>query len=294
MNTYPQIDSVIVSLGPISIRWYGLMYVLGFAAFYFLGKWRASRPVPDGQAPWTPPQLADLLFYGVVGVVVGGRLGYVLFYGLDEFLRDPLWLVRIWEGGMSFHGGLLGVVGAIWLYARRASRAFLAVTDLAAPLAPVGLGLGRLGNFINAELPGRATESSLGVHFPCSSVRDFNLVCFGEFEAVARHVSSLYQATAEGVVLFAIVWLYAARQSRLFSCEGQAPRAPRVGRVSGVFLLGYGFLRFVTEFFRQPDPGKGFVAFDLLTMGQMLSLPMVAFGLYLLFRRASRPAGKAS
>ena len=281
MNTYPQIDSVIVSLGPVSIRWYGLMYVLGFAAFYFLGKWRASRPVPDGQAPWTPPQLADLLFYGVVGVVVGGRLGYVLFYGLDEFLRDPLWLVRIWEGGMSFHGGLLGVVGAIWLYARRASRAFLAVTDLAAPLAPVGLGLGRLGNFINAELPGRVTESSLGVHFPCSSVRDFNLVCFGEFEAVARHVSSLYQATAEGVVLFAIVWLYAARQSR-------------VGRISGVFLLGYGVLRFVTEFFRQPDPGKGFVAFDLLTMGQMLSLPMVALGLYLLFRRTSRPAMKAS
>ena len=281
MNTYPQIDSVIVSLGPISIRWYGLMYVLGFAAFYFLGKWRASRPVSDGQTPWTPPQLADLLFYGVVGVVVGGRLGYVLFYGLDEFLRDPLWLVRIWEGGMSFHGGLLGVVGAIWLYARRASRAFLAVTDLAAPLAPVGLGLGRLGNFINAELPGRVTESSLGVHFPCSSVRDFNLVCFGEFEAVTRHVSSLYQATAEGVVLFAIVWLYAARQSR-------------VGRISGVFLLGYGILRFVTEFFRQPDPGKGFVAFDLLTMGQMLSLPMVAFGLYLLFRGASRPAMKTS
>ena len=281
MNTYPQIDSVIVSLGPISIRWYGLMYVLGFAAFYFLGKWRASRPMPDGQAPWTPPQLADLLFYGVVGVVVGGRLGYVLFYGLDEFLRDPLWLVRIWEGGMSFHGGLLGVVGAIWLYARRSSRPFLAVTDLAAPLAPVGLGLGRLGNFINAELPGRVTEFSLGVHFPCSSVRDFNLVCFGEFESVARHVSSLYQSTAEGVVLFAIVWLYAARQSR-------------VGRISGVFLLGYGVLRFVTEFFRQPDPGKGFVAFDLLTMGQMLSLPMVAFGLYLLFRRASRPAGKAS
>ena len=281
MNTYPQIDSVIVSLGPISIRWYGLMYVLGFAAFYVLGKWRASRPAPDGQAPWTPPQLADLLFYGVVGVVVGGRLGYVLFYGLDEFLRDPLWLVRIWEGGMSFHGGLLGVVGAIWLYARRSSRAFLAVTDLAAPLAPVGLGLGRLGNFINAELPGRVTESPLGVHFPCSSVRDFNLVCFGEFEAVARHVSSLYQATAEGVVLFAIVWLYAARQSR-------------VGRISGVFLLGYGGLRFVTEFFRQPDPGKGFVAFDLLTMGQMLSLPMVAFGLYLLFRGASRPAMKTS
>ena len=268
---YPQIDAVAVALGPLSVRWYGLMYVLGFVAFYLLGKWRQRQ---DGA--WTPQQIADLLFYGVVGVVVGGRLGYVFFYGLEQFLNDPLWLVRVWEGGMSFHGGLLGVVGAAWLFARRAKRSFLEVADLAAPLAPVGLGLGRVGNFINAELPGRVTESPLGVHFPCRSVRDFNLACFGEFESVARHVSSLYQAAAEGVVLFALVWLFAAK-----------PRA--LGRVSGMFLLGYGGLRFATEFFRQPDPGKGFVAFDWLTMGQALSLPMAAFGLYLLFRRVSPP-----
>ena len=286
---YPQIDAVAVALGPLSVRWYGLMYVLGFVSFYLLGKWRASRGPGSLQgslhargAPsrspaegsWTPQQIADLLFYGVVGVVVGGRVGYVFFYGLEQFLNDPLWLVRVWEGGMSFHGGLLGVVGAAWLFARRAKRRFLEVADLAAPLAPVGLGLGRIGNFINAELPGRVTESPLGVHFPCHSVRDFNLACFGEFESVARHVSSLYQAAAEGVVLFALVWLFAAK-----------PRA--LGRVSGMFLLGYGGLRFATEFFRQPDPGKGFVAFDWLTMGQALSLPMAAFGLYLLFRHVS-------
>ena len=278
---YPQIDAVAVALGPLSVRWYGLMYVLGFVAFYLLGKWRVSRgPGSHATGAWTPQQIADLLFYGVVGVVVGGRLGYVFFYGLEQFLNDPLWLVRVWEGGMSFHGGLLGVVGAAWLFARRAKRRFLEVADLAAPLAPVGLGLGRVGNFINAELPGRVTESPLGVHFPCHSVRDFNLACFGEFESVARHVSSLYQAAAEGVVLFALVWLFAAK-----------PRA--LGRVSGMFLLGYGGLRFATEFFRQPDPGKGFVAFDWLTMGQALSLPMAAFGLYLLFRRVS-PAPRSA
>ena len=276
---YPQIDAVAVALGPVSVRWYGLMYVLGFVAFYLLGKWRASRVL--SAEGWTPQEIADLLFYGVVGVIVGGRLGYVIFYGFEQFLGDPLWLVRVWEGGMSFHGGLLGVIGATWLFARRGRRPFLAVVDFAAPLAPVGLGLGRVGNFINAELPGRVTELPIGVHFPCSSVRDFNLACFGEYESALRHVSSLYQVAAEGGVLFGLVWLFAAK-----------PRA--VGRVAGVFLLGYGGLRFVTEFFRQPDQGMGFVAFDWLTMGQALSLPMVAFGLYLLFRRVSPAAPSAS
>ena len=276
---YPQIDAVAVALGPVSVRWYGLMYVLGFVAFYLLGKWRANHG-PSAAPAWTPQEIADLLFFGVVGVIVGGRLGYVLFYGLEQFLGDPLWLVRVWEGGMSFHGGLLGVIGATWLFARRGRRPFLAVVDFAAPLAPVGLGLGRVGNFINAELPGRVTELPIGVHFPCSSVRDFNLACFGEYEPALRHVSSLYQVAAEGGVLFGLVWLFAAK-----------PRA--VGRVAGVFLLGYGGLRFVTEFFRQPDQGLGFVAFDWLTMGQALSLPMVAFGLYLLFRRVSPAAPSA-
>ena len=270
---YPEIDKVIVELGPLSIRWYGLMYVLGVVAFYLLGKWRVRR----GLSTWRIEDLADLVFYGVVGVIVGGRVGYVVFYGMDTFLTDPLMLLRIWEGGMSFHGGLLGVIAACWVFARRSQRGFLEIADFAAPLAPLGLGLGRLGNFINAELPGRVTELPIGVHFPCDSVRELTLRCFGDYEAVTRHVSSLYQAVSDGVVLFLAVWLFAAR-----------PRA--AGRVSGLFLLVYGCLRFLTEFVREPDPGRGFVAFDTLTTGQLLSLPMIALGVYLLFghRAASR------
>ena len=268
---YPAIDKVIVELGPLSIRWYGLMYVLGVAVFYLLGKQRIRR----GLATWEVRDLADLVFYGVVGVIVGGRLGYVLFYATDTFLRDPFMLLRIWEGGMSFHGGLLGVIVACWVFAKRTQRSFLAITDFAAPLAPVGLGLGRVGNFINAELPGRVTELPIGVHFPCDSVRDLTLRCFGEYEAVTRHVSSLYQAASDGVVLFLAVWLFAAR-----------PRA--TGQVSAVFLLVYGCLRFATEFLREPDPGRGFVAFDWLTTGQLLSVPMIALGVVLLL--LCRPA----
>ena len=263
---YPAIDSVLVELGPMAIRWYGVMYVVGMVAFYLLGKWRVRR----GQSDWTLQEIADLLVYGVAGVIVGGRLGFALFYGFETFLNDPLWLFRIWEGGMSFHGGLLGVIGAAWLFARKSARGFLEVTDFAAPLAPLGLGLGRLGNFINAELPGRVTELPVGVHFPCDSVRSLNLACFGDFENVTRHVSSLYQASSEGVVLFVLVWLYAAR-----------PR--EAGRLSAVFLIGYGCLRFLTEFAREPDPDRGFVLFDWLTMGQLLSLPMLALGVTLLF-----------
>ena len=302
---YPSIDSVLVDLGPLAIRWYGVMYVVGMVAFYLLGKWRVSR----GRSDWTVQEIADLLVYGVAGVIVGGRVGFALFYGFETFLGDPLWLFRIWEGGMSFHGGLLGVVGASWLFAHKSTRGtnpggasdaaprpsaggsrlagifawpvgplssrgrrFLEITDFAAPLAPLGLGLGRLGNFINAELPGRVTDLPIGVHFPCDSVRNLNLVCFGDYENVTRHVSSLYQASAEGLVLFVLVWLYAAK-----------PRT--AGRISAVFLIGYGCLRFLAEFAREPDPDKGFVLFDWMTMGQLLSLPMVAFGLILLFLR---------
>ena len=294
-TTYPEIDSVIVSLGPLSLRWYGTMYLLGFAAFYFLGRWRARQ-----DDTWPAQAIADLLFYGVAGVVVGGRVGFVLFYGFESFLRDPLWLFRIWEGGMSFHGGLLGVVAACWWYARKRSRLqaaagakargspnyppsvrrFFEVTDFVVPLVPLGLGLGRIGNFINAELPGRVTEFALAVRFPCNSVRDVNLACFGDYENVARHVSSLYQAAAEGLLLFALLWWFASK-----------PRA--VGRVSGMFLAGYGLLRFVTEFFRQPDAHMGFVAFDWMSMGQLLSLPMLAAGLFLLFNRAGGGAKTA-
>ena len=268
---YPDLDPVALQLGPLALRWYGLMYLFGFAAFLLLGNWRAR----DQQSGWSPEQVWDLMFYGVFGVVVGGRLGFALFYGWETLLRDPLWVIRLWEGGMSFHGGLLGVLAATAIYAVKKKRDFLSVTDFAAPLVPLGLGFGRLGNFVNAELPGRVTDLPLGVHFPCDAVRGLSVSCYGQFEAVARHVSSLYQAATEGLVLFALLWWYARK-----------PRA--AGQVSGLFLLGYGGLRLATEFVREPDPDKGFVAFGWLTMGQALSLPMAVLGAALLCSAALR------
>jgi phosphatidylglycerol:prolipoprotein diacylglycerol transferase len=265
---YPEIDPVIISLGPLALRWYGLAYLAGFAAAWWLGTRRAGS---DAGAGWNDKEVSDVVFYGAVGAVLGGRVGYVLFYGFKQFLDDPLWLFRIWDGGMSFHGGLLGVLVALVWFASRTQRPFFAVTDFVAPLIPVGLGLGRLGNFINMELPGRMTEAPWGLIYPCraDAIRQINPLCTGQWEDFARHPSPLYQSFAEGVVLFAIVWLFAAR-----------PRA--VGAVSGVFLLSYGALRFATEWFRQPDGHLGFLAFDWLTMGQLLSLPMVLFGILLL------------
>ena len=263
---YPQFDPVIFGLGPLQIRWYGLMYLLAFAVVYALGAWRAPR------AGFERADLSDIVFHGVAGVVLGGRAGFVLVYGFDTFVADPLWLLRVWEGGMSFHGGLLGVCVAMWLWARRRGRSLLEVADFVAPLVPIGLGLGRVGNFINTELPGRVTDVAWGAHFPCFAVREHALGCFGEYEPVLRHVSSLYQTLAEGVALFAIVWLYALRR-----------RAD--GAVTGLFLAAYGALRFVTEFWRQPDAHLGFVALDWLSMGQLLSIPMVAIGIFLLMRQ---------
>ncbi len=267
---YPHLDPVLLDLGFFQIRWYGLTYVLAFVVCHVLATRRAAASGHSRQ------DVADLIFYGVLGVIVGGRAGFVLFYGFDQFLSDPLWLLRIWEGGMSFHGGLIGVCGALWLFAVRRERTLFEVTDFVAPLVPIGLGLGRIGNFINTELPGRVTDAAVGVHFPCWSVGELTLTCFGAYEVGTRHLSSLYQALAEGLVLFVLVWLFAARRSP-------------VGMVSGVFLIGYGCLRFVTEFFRAPDPHLGLVALDFLSMGQLLSLPMVAFGIFLLIpRTASR------
>ena len=260
---YPAIDPIIVELGPFALRWYGLMYLLAFAAFYLLGKTRA------GDRGFTSADVSDLVFYGVAGVVLGGRAGFAFVYGFDRLIQDPLWLFRIWEGGMSFHGGLLGAIGAMWLQARVKGRSFLEVADFGAPLVPLGLGFGRLGNFINTELPGRVTESALGVHFPCTAVRELTATCFGEYETVTRHVSSLYQAFAEGLVLFLIVWLY-SRHAR------------PTGSVAGIFLIAGGCLRFATEFFREPDSHLGLLVFDALSMGQLLSLPVVAFGIFLM------------
>lgn len=262
---YPIIDPIIFSLGPIEPRWYGLTYLAGFFMVWWLGR----RRVASGLGNWSSEQLSDIVFYGAVGAVVGGRIGYVFFYAFGQFLDDPLFLFRIWEGGMSFHGGFLGVLAAMIWFARRNSRGFFEVTDFLVPLVPPGLGFGRLGNFINAELPGRVSEAGFGFNYPCSAVYELNRFCSGAFEDVVRHPSSLYQAFTEGLVLFVIVWVYSSKPRPLAS-------------VTGLFIASYGSLRFCTEFFREPDAPIGFVAFDWLSMGQLLSLPMVIAGIVLM------------
>ncbi len=254
MLLHPQFDPVAFSIGPLAIRWYGLMYLVAFAQFLLLGRWLIRRR----GARLTVEQLDDLLFYGMLGVIVGGRLGQVLFYEPAYYLANPLEIIAVWKGGMSFHGGFLGVLVAMTLWARKHDKAWLEVTDFIAPLIPLGLAAGRLGNFINGELWGRLADPSLpwAMAFPQAG------------DMAPRHPSQLYHVGLEGLALFAILWLY-SRQPR-----------PR-GAVSGVFLIGYGAFRFITEFFREPDHGI-FGQSYTVSMGQWLSLPMIAAGLGLL------------
>lgn len=247
------INPVALDLGFLQIHWYGLMYLLGFAAAYGLGVYRAKQP----GSGWTPEQVSDLIFWGAMGVVLGGRMGYVLFYNFGQFLDNPLWLFAVWEGGMSFHGGLIGVLVVLWLFGRKYQKTFLQMGDFVAPLVPIGLGAGRVGNFIGGELWGRTTDVSWGVVFPRAG------------DAMARHPSQLYEALLEGVVMFVILWVYSAK-----------PR-PRMA-VSGLFLLLYGAFRSFVELFREPDAHLGYVAFGWVTQGQLLSLPMIVFGLLLM------------
>jgi len=267
MLTYPDIDPVALSLGPLRIHWYGLMYLIGFVGGWWLGRLRAARP----QSAWTVAQVDDLLFYVVMGVVLGGRGGYVLFYAFPQFLDDPLMLVRIWDGGMSFHGGLLGVLTAAWLYGRKSQQGFFGVTDFLAPLVPPGLGAGRIGNFINGELWGKFTDLPWGMQLPCRWYPDH---CAGLTPGATGsppvHPSQLYEALLEGAALFLILWLYSSR-----------PRPTMA--VSGMFLLCYGIFRFGVELVRLPDAHLGYLAFGWLTMGQLLSLPMLIAGLGLLW-----------
>jgi phosphatidylglycerol---prolipoprotein diacylglyceryl transferase len=260
MIPYPNFDPVAVQIGPLAIRWYGLMYVIGFAIAWYLARRRALKP----GSGWTAQQIDDLVFYGALGVIVGGRLGSILFYNFDTWIRDPLMLIRIWEGGMSFHGGLIGVLIALWLYARKVGRGFFELTDFGSPLVPLGLGFGRIGNFINGELWGKPSD------VPWAFVVD----------GVPRHASQLYQAALEGVVLFLILWFYSARNP------------PRLA-VSGMFGLCYGVFRFAVEFVRMPDAHIGYLAFGWLTMGQLLSLPLIIAGAVLLWL-AYRPAARAA
>ena len=248
----PDIDPVAIHLGPLAIHWYGLMYVVGFGLGWWLGVYRARRP----GSGWRPEELSDVLFYIALGVILGGRLGYVLFYNLAHYLSHPLEVFYIWTGGMSFHGGLIGVAVALLLYARKTGRAWFAVTDFLAPLAPAGLGPGRIGNFINQELWGRVTDLPWGMVFRTSGPEP-------------RHPTQLYEAALEGVALFVILWLYSRR-----------PRP--VGAVSAMFLIFYGLFRFAVELVREPDAQLGYLAFGWVTMGQVLSLPMILFGAGLL------------
>jgi len=256
MFVHPNFDPVAVSLGPVKIHWYGLMYLVGFVGGWWLGLRRAARP----NSGWSRAEVGDLMFYAVLGVILGGRLGYVLFYNLPYYLDHPVEIFFVWSGGMSFHGGLLGVITAMAWFGRNTGRSFFAVADFVAPLVPLGLGAGRIGNFINQELWGRVTDLPWGVVFSTGG-------------PLPRHPSQLYEFLLEGLVLFTVLWWFSAR-----------PRAR--GAVSGMFLLCYGVFRFVVEFAREPDRQLGYLAFDWFTMGQLLSLPMIAFGAWLLLRPA--------
>ena len=248
MLVHPQFDPIAFQVGPVAVRWYGLMYLAGFLLFAVLGKYRARQNLLTG---WHPRDVDDMLLYGVFGVILGGRLGYVLFYKPLYYFAHPLESLSVWQGGMSFHGGLLGVLVALWLFARTRRKRWLDVTDFVAPLVPLGLAAGRLGNFINGELWGRVTNGPWAMVFPQAGPE-------------ARHPSQLYQFALEGLLLFAVLWIYTNRRRPL-------------GMASGLFLVGYGLCRFVAEYAREPDSFLGFLTLGL-TMGQWLSLPMVAIG----------------
>ena len=250
---FPVIDPIIFSIGPVSLRWYGTMYLIGFVAALILANKAADR----SHGLWSKEQVSDLLFYGFLGVVLGGRFGYVLFYQFDYFLSDPLYLLKIWQGGMSFHGGLLGVIVAIFIFARKTQKSFLMVGDFVAPLVPIGLGMGRLGNFINAELWGRETDVPWAMVFPTDQLQ------------LPRHPSQLYEFALEGVVLFAILYIISRKTQRL-------------GLASGVFLIGYGVFRSFVEFFREPDAHLG-LYFSFISKGQILSIPMILGGIVIIY-----------
>lgn len=260
MLTYPHIDPIIFSVGPLAVRWYGLMYVLGFGAAWLLARHRAKQP----GSTWKPLDVDDLIFFCAVGVILGGRIGWVLFYGIEEVIRQPLRALRIWEGGMSFHGGLLGVLVAVILFARSRGRALGDVADFTVALPALGIFFGRVGNFINGELWGKPTD------VPWAFIVD----------GVPRHASQLYEALLEGLVLFVIIWLYT-----------RSPR-PRWA-ASGLWLICYGVFRFAVEFVRVPDDNRGYLLWGWVTEGQILSAPMVLAGALMMWTayRRNRATG---
>ena len=248
MLYYPDINPVAFKLGPFRVHWYGLMYLFGFSLAFIFALYRAS----DLQRHWTTQQVVDLIFYVALGLIIGGRLGYMLFYDFPNFISNPLTFFEIWRGGMSFHGGLLGVFFTTWIFSKKTHKKWMDVADFVAPLAPPGLAAGRIGNFINGELWGRLTTVSWGMVFP-------------KVDSFPRHPSQFYEFFLEGVLLFIIMWWFSSKLRRRFA-------------VSALFLLFYGLFRFTAEFFRQPDSQLGFIAFGWLTRGQELSCPMIIIG----------------
>ena len=263
MISYPEINPVAIDLGAIKIHWYGLMYLFGFLAALLIGNQRAKLASND----WNKDQVSDVIFYCAIGVIAGGRIGYILFYNFGIFLDNPLIIIRIWEGGMSFHGGMLGVFTALYVFSRKTNRTFFQVSDFIAPMVPLGLGFGRLGNFINQELWGRPVDTMI------PWAMDYG-------DLVARHPSSLYQALTEGLLLFLILFIYSRK-----------PRPTMA--VSGAFMMCYGSFRFITEFYRTPDAHLGFVMFDWMTKGQQLSIPMILFGLVILISAYKKQKNEA-
>ncbi|AUT60171.1 prolipoprotein diacylglyceryl transferase [Paraburkholderia terrae] len=297
MHIHPNFDPIAIHLGPLAVRWYGLMYLVAFVMAIVVGRLRLRLPHVAAQG-WTPKDIDDMLFYGVLGTILGGRLGYVLFYKASWYFAHPLDIFKVWEGGMSFHGGFLGVTLAMVLFAWQRKRTWLQVTDFVAPMVPTGLAAGRLGNFINGELWGRVTspDAPWAMLFPGAANEDAGWLAahpaqaaqwhlsevFAQYHMLPRHPSQLYEIALEGVVLFLVLWFFT--------------RKPRpVGAASAVFLIGYGLARFTVEFAREPDDFLGLLAFGL-SMGQWLSLPMVIAGVLMLvwaYRRNGREAARA-
>lgn len=258
MLTYPVIDPVAFSLGPLKVHWYGLMYLVGFAGVWVLGKIRAQKPY----SPIKPEAIDDLVFYCALGTMLGGRIGYILFYNFDYFVQDPTVIFKIWQGGMSFHGGMIGVFIAMWLLAKKCQCKMFQLVDFITPFAPVGLCAGRIGNFINGELWGKTTDVPWAMVFPNAG-------------PLPRHPSQLYEAFLEGVVLFAALWIFTSKERPYRSA-------------TGLVLFLYGCFRFIVEFYRLPDAHIGYLALNWLTMGQILSLPMIIIGavlFYLAYRK---------